>query len=111
MWVGFTSSALTAAAGLPLRNGSIRTRVSPSVSSKQAWPRNRMSMLSPSVVVEFARQLPADGHAHEHPDPRLLGEERVDRADALVGVRRGGGLQHLALVRVAEPAALGEGEA
>ena len=44
--------ASTAAFGLPVRNGSIRTRVSPSVSSKQAWPRKRMSIgQSPPVVV------------------------------------------------------------
>src|SRR3954451_2273601 len=49
MCVGSTSSALTAAFGLPLRNGSISTRVSPSLSSKQAWPRNRMSIYSSPV--------------------------------------------------------------
>src|SRR4051812_6652535 len=101
MWVGSTSSGPTAAAGLPPRNGSISTRVSPSVSSKQAWPRKRMSIGCPpeSFVVEFARQLPPHGHADEHADPSLLGEERADGADALVGVRGGRGLEHLALVR------------
>src|SRR3954447_7179458 len=98
MRVGFTSSALTAAFGLPVRNGSIRIVVSPSLSSKHAWPRNRMSMGSPSgnsVVVKFARELPAHRHAHEHPDPRLVGEKGADRADAVVGIRRDGGLQQL----------------
>src|SRR3954469_6316544 len=49
MCVGSTSSAPTAAFGLPFRNGSISTRVSPSLSSKQAWPRNRMSIYSSPV--------------------------------------------------------------
>src|SRR4051812_31342210 len=44
MWVGSTSSAVTAAFGLPVRNGSMRTRVSPSVSSNAACPRKRMSI-------------------------------------------------------------------
>src|SRR4051812_19460323 len=108
MCVGSTSSGPTAATGLPLRNGSIRMRVSPSLSSKHAWPRKRMSIgLSSgvSVVVQLARELPAHGHAHQHPDPRLLGEEGADRDDPLLGVGRGGRLQQLALVRLAEPAA------
>src|SRR4051795_11735412 len=45
---GSSSDASTAAFGLPLRNGSIRTRVSPSDSSKAAWPRKRMSISGPS---------------------------------------------------------------
>src|SRR3954471_19686591 len=49
MCVGSTSSAPTAAFGLPFRNGSISTRVSPSLNSKQAWPRNRMSIYSSPV--------------------------------------------------------------
>src|SRR5258705_8040104 len=44
MCVGSRSSAVTAAFGFPVRNGSTRTRVSPSVNSKQACPRNRMSI-------------------------------------------------------------------
>ena len=39
MWVGSTSSAVCTATGLlGFRNGSIRTVVSPSLSSKQDWP-------------------------------------------------------------------------
>src|SRR4051812_8521584 len=110
MCVGSTSSGPTAATGLPPRNGSISTRVSPSVSSKQACPRKRMSIGPPrSVVVEFACELPADGDAHQHPDPRLLGQERADGADAFVGVGSCRGLQHLPLVRLAEPATGREG--
>src|SRR4051794_20676813 len=107
MCVGSTSSAETAAFGLPVRKGSISTRVSPSLSSKQAWPRKRMSIRfsSGSVVVEFSGQLPADGDPHQHPDPGLLGEQRPHRADAIVGIRCGRRLQQLALVRPAEPAA------
>src|SRR4051795_1092317 len=108
MCVGSTSSAETAAFGLPVRKGSISTRVSPSLSSKQAWPRKRMSIRfsSGSVVVEFSGQLPADRDSHQHPDPRLLGEQRPDRTDAVVGIGGGRRLQQLALVRLAEPAAL-----
>src|SRR4051795_12010674 len=108
MCVGSTSSAETAAFGLPVRKGSISTRVSPSLSSKQAWPRKRMSIRfsSGSVVVEFSGQLPADRDSHQHPDPRLLGEQRPDRTNAVVGIGGGRRLQQLALVRLAEPAAL-----
>src|SRR3954453_2048633 len=48
MAVGSSSEASTAAFGLPLRNGSTRTRVSPSDSSKAEWPRKRMSISGPS---------------------------------------------------------------
>src|SRR3954452_4477483 len=108
MCVGSTSSAETAAFGLPVRKGSISTRVSPSLSSKQAWPRKRMSIRfsSGSVVVEFSCELPADRDAHQHPDPGLLGDERAHRADAVVGIRGGRLLQQLSLVGLAEPAAL-----
>src|SRR3954452_2831423 len=44
MWVGSSSSALHAAFGFPVRNGSMSTRVSPSLSSKAACPRKRISM-------------------------------------------------------------------
>src|SRR3954471_5931141 len=108
MCVGSTSSGPTAATGLPLRNGSTSTRVSPSLSSKQAWPRKRMSIRvsSWSVVVEFSGQLPADRDAHQHADPGLVGEQRPHRADAVVGIGGGRRLQQLALVRLGEPAAL-----
>src|SRR3954471_13095740 len=108
MCVGSTSSAETAAFGLPVRKGSISTRVSPSLSSKQAWPRKRMSIRfsSGSVVVEFSGQLPADRDSHQHPDPRLLGEQRPDRTDAVGGMGGVPRLQQLALVPLADPAAL-----
>src|SRR3954463_7104354 len=44
MCVGSSSSGLAAAFGLPVRNGSMSTRVSPSVSSNAACPRKRMSI-------------------------------------------------------------------
>src|SRR3954447_14454592 len=43
MWFGSSSDASTAAFGLPVMNGSIRTFTSPDVSSTAEWPRNRMS--------------------------------------------------------------------
>ena len=62
-----------------------------------------------SALGQLLVQCPADGDADHHPHPRLLGEQRRDRGDPLVGVGDGGGLQRLRLVRLAEPAALGEG--
>src|SRR3954447_330532 len=108
MCVGSTSSADTAAFGFPVRNGSMRMRVSPSLSSKQAWPRKRMSKVisSGSIVgLQFSGELPPDGDAHQHPYTRLLGEEGPNGANALVGVGHGRHAQDLALVRLAEPAA------
>src|SRR3954454_18511401 len=107
MCVGSTSSAPTAAFGLPFRNGSITTRVSPSLSSKQACPRNRMSMSS-SLLCQFFSKGPPNGDADHHADARLLGQQRAHRADPLIGVRRRGRLQHLPLVRLAKPPALVE---
>src|SRR3954452_4900610 len=67
MCVGSSSSALTAAFGLPVMNGSIRTRVSPSVSSNAAWPRKRISIRClPRWSLEFAWQ-----HRHLAPDDSL----------------------------------------
>ena len=88
------SSASTAAFGLPVRNGSMRTRVSPSVSSKQAWPRKRMSIQSPWVVLRrrsSRASSPADRDADEHAHAGLLGEQRLDAlgARAVVGLGEG----------------------
>ena len=63
--------------------GRSSTRASPSVSSKQAWPRNLMSIVRRlrcrDVRVRQAHgRLRADGHADEHAHPRLLGHERLD---------------------------------
>src|SRR4051795_6302432 len=78
--VGSSSEASTAALGLPVRKGSISTRVSPSVISKHACPRKRISTSVSCLVVwfdfEYPGQLPANSHPHEHPHPRLLGEQR-----------------------------------
>ena len=86
----------------------MRTRVSPSTSSKQACPRKRISIgQSPFSVFDFkfAGQLPADGHAHQHPDAGLLGEHRPDRGHPLVLVGRRRRAAHLLLLLPAEPAA------
>src|SRR5215213_3925067 len=108
MWVGSSSSACAAALGLPVRKGSTSTRVSPSASSKQAWPRKRIST-SVSCLVrvsQLVRELPADGHAHEHPHPGLFCEQCLDPRHARVLVRLGGGRSQLGSVRALEPAAL-----
>src|SRR5579875_788114 len=87
--VGLSSSALTAACGLPVMNGSMSTVASPSVSVNAACPRKRMSMGSVLLVgfgvlrfaptLERALQLEPDGDADEHPELGLLGHERADR--------------------------------
>src|SRR5215210_9203827 len=66
MWVGSSSDASAAAFGLPERNGSTSTRVSPSVSSKQAWPRKRMSTFS---LLRFRSGVPTRPRAAS-PRPR-----------------------------------------
>src|SRR5690242_4220309 len=108
MCVGSTSSALTAPFGFPVRNGSIRTRVSPSVSSKAACPRKRMSIRSSLVVVclEFACQLIADSDADHHAEACLLGHQGPHcRYPFLRVVSQRRDLQRV-FVRVLEPAAL-----
>src|SRR5688572_19320793 len=109
MWVGSISSAPAAALGLPLRNGSTRTRASPSERSKHEWPRKRISTsISLGVVlhVKLTGELPADRHADEHAHPRLLGQQGLDalRPQGLVGL--GDRTAHLRAVGVAKPAAL-----
>src|SRR4051794_31798120 len=106
--LGLSSSACAAALGLPVRKGSTSTLVSPSDSSKQAWPRKRMSMCSALLVLEFVRQREADGHADQHAQPGLLGDQRADPARALVVVGLAGDPGELALVGLAEEAALVE---
>src|SRR3954454_20961212 len=113
MCVGSTSEASTAALGLPVRNGSISTRVWPSVISKHACPRKRISTSVSCLVVwfhlEYPGELPSNSHPHQHPHAGLLGEQRLDLCRSRGVVRPGGGLAHLALVRLAEPTALAEG--
>src|SRR3954447_2944925 len=107
-WVGSASLASTAALGLPLRKGSMRTRVSPSLMSKQACPRKRMSIRSVSFL-KLSRELPANRDADQHPHARLLGEEDPDQPVALGGVLALNDGPHLPLVGLAKPAALGQG--
>src|SRR6266513_1354498 len=64
----------------------------------------RLPLLIP--FLDLSCELPADGHAHKHAHPGLLGEQRADAGGALAlvaGRRRGA---DLGLVRLAEPAAL-----
>ena len=101
MWVGSTSSAVATAAGLlGLRNGSTRTVVSPSLSSKHEWPWNLISIASVlsfwfGGFAQLLVQRPADRDADHHRHSRLFGEQRVDRRDPLVRIGGGGGLQRL----------------
>src|SRR3954471_19895333 len=104
MCVGLTSSAAAAASGFPVRNGSMSTGVWPWLNSKQACPRNRMSMSA--LLGQRFSQLPPHRDTHHHPDTRLLGEERPNRGDALVGIGRGRGFQDLPVVSLSKPAAL-----
>src|SRR4051794_14857611 len=83
--VASTSPASAAALGLPVRNGSMRTVVEPSLSVKQEWPRKLMSM-SLGVLpcgLQFVSQLEADGDADEHPEPGLLRDEGAQLAEGL----------------------------
>src|SRR4051794_24514154 len=104
--LGLSSSACAAALGLPVRNGSISTLVPPSDSSKQAWPKKRMSMCSALLVLEFVRQREADGHADQHAQPRLLRDERAHAPRALGLVGLGDGPRDLCVVGVPEEPAL-----
>src|SRR3954463_2305354 len=94
-----TSSALAAAFGFPVRNGSISTVVPSASSEKHAWPRKRMFIARTSLSVRHRRwssngalssgrilsvvrglhqlvgELEADRDAHQHPEPGLLRDE------------------------------------
>ena len=62
------------------------------------------------AALELPGQLEADGHADEHADPRLLGDQPVDGLPALGRVLGlGRRAAHLVVVRRAEPPALGQG--
>src|SRR3954447_16376773 len=115
MWVGSTSSPEWTAAGLfGFRNGSTSTVVSPSLSSKQECPWYLISISALSSGIgsvgcgQLLFQCPADRDPNHHPHPRLLGEQGADGGEPLLRVGDGSGLQRLRLVRLAEPAALGE---
>ena len=90
--VAATSSALIVAFGLPVRNGSIRRVVSPSesVEARVAEKANVHFVQSSScrfrVSAQLPRQLEPDRDADEHPQPGLLGEQRLHRPDPLGGV-------------------------
>src|SRR5213592_1183238 len=60
-------------------------------------------------VVHLLVERPADGDPDHHPHPRLLGEERANRTQALVRIGDGRCPQRLGLMRLAKPAAIGEG--
>src|SRR5690349_9709556 len=65
--------------------------------------------LQPSALLlvhQLVGQLIADRDPDQHAHLRLLGQQRLDGAQALVDVRRAGGLQHLLLVGGAEPVRL-----
>src|SRR4051812_17106137 len=112
MTSGLSSSAETVAFGLPVRNGSTRTVVPSWVSSKAAWPRNRISMsflLGDRMAGELPSQLDADRDADEHPQAGLLGDQCADGPLPLHRVLRRGRLADLGGVGLAEPAAGGEG--
>lgn len=57
---------------------------------------------------ELVRQFEPNCHAHEHAKARLLGDERVHRACALVHVGLAGDTGYLRVVGLSEPTTLGE---
>src|SRR5919201_127645 len=113
-----TSSALAAALGLPVRNGSTSTVVPSCSRANAAWPRKRISIASALLLVgmigratgahELVGELEPHRHADEHAEAGFLGDERPHGAGPLLGVLGKGSLGHLGLVGRAEPAALGE---
>src|SRR3954471_6186133 len=109
---GCTSSAVAAALGLPVRNGSVSTVAPPAFSSKQLCPRKRMSTAMARVlrrrVHQRVRQLVPDGHADEHAHPGVLLEEVAHGLHALVRVRPSRRPEQLAVARRAEPVGLGK---
>src|SRR5829696_3724724 len=111
MWVGSTSSACLAAFGLPVRNGSMSRRVSPSSMRKQAWPRNVISMSGAplgSLSHQLVGELEADGDADQHAEPGLLVDERPHGRQPLRRVLDRRRLRQLRLVGGAEPPSLGQ---
>ena len=73
------------------------TDVPPSSSRKQAWPRNVISTLGLlSLSHELVGELEPDGDADEHPEPRLLGDERADGEQPLGLVGRSRDLRDVA---------------
>src|SRR4051812_35858837 len=105
-----TSSAVAAAFGLPVRKGSTSTVLPSCSSAKAECPSQRICisgdlLLVVVVVEQLARQLHPDGHADEHAQPGLLGDQRADRGLAHARVVLAGRAGALLLVRLAEPAA------
>src|SRR5215216_252859 len=112
MTSGETSSALAAAFGFPVRNGSVRTVAPPAVSSKQDCPRKRMSTAMSAfslVLVQNVGQLIPDGHADHHAQARLLGDQPLDRLQARQRVLLPRGLHDLGPVGGVEPRGVVEG--
>src|SRR3954454_21577101 len=109
---GETSSALAAAFGFPIRNGSVRTVAPPAVSSKQACPRKRMSTAMSAfslVLVQNVGQFVPDGHADQHAQARLLGDQPLDRLQADHRVLLPRGLHDLGPMGGVEPSGVVEG--
>src|SRR4051812_16619613 len=109
---GCISSAVAAAFGLPVRNGSVSTVAPPAFSSKQLCPRKRMSTAMARVlrrrVHQRVRQLIPDGHADEHAHPGVLLQEVAHGLHPLVRVRAAGRPEQLRVPRRAEPVGLRE---
>src|SRR5438552_7993337 len=115
-----TSSAVTAAFGLPVRNGSTSTVLPPSSRAKAACPRKRMFIRSllvlvvglnaflPCHLLELSRQLQAHRHTDEHAKAGLLGDERAHHPCALLGVVQRQRMGDLRVVLDAEPPADGQ---
>ncbi len=112
--VGVTSSAAIAALGLPVRNGSIRTVVSPSDTVKQACPRNCTSVIDyvSSVVGSDVRRPSSLASSKPTATPtsmretRFFGQQRLHDADPILGVRLDDRLADHLVVPAVEPSAL-----
>src|SRR3954464_12962595 len=113
-WVRAITSAGTASAdaaeeGLPVRKGSTSTSAPAPERWKAECPSQRTStVICVLLVHQLVRELEAHRHTDQHAHPRLLRQQGPDREQPLVDVRLARGLQHLLLVRRAEPVRLVE---
>src|SRR5918994_1314412 len=88
---------------------------SPSGSARYPWavaPLASNSTSGISVLLRLSQLLgerPPHGDANHHSHARLLGEQRADGCYPLIGIRNRRRLEHLGLVRLAEPASRVEG--
>src|ERR1700754_3711321 len=95
-----TSSAVAAAFGLPVRNGSTRTSAPAPDRWNAEWPSHRTSTAAMGILLghQLVCQLVAHRYTDQHAQPRLLGDKRAHRGQAVLDIGPAGRLQHLLLL-------------